>query len=535
MEDKAKEPAKIYDVFVIGGGVNGCGIARDAAGRGLLVGLAESGDIGGATSSASTKLFHGGLRYLEYFEFKLVKEALQEREVLLKMMPHISWPMRFVLPLYRDMRFDKSTPASRLLSRFMPWLKGRRPSWMIRLGLFLYDYIGGRKILPPTASVSLLGSAEGEVLQKHFVKAYEYSDVWVQDARLVVLNARDAQQRGAHIMPRTKVIKARRDGGIWHITIDNENHEQTDIRAKALINATGPWVEKVGAIIGAPNTYQLRLVRGSHIVTRRLYDHDKCYFLQGKDGRIVFIIPYEGDFSLIGTTEQEHFDLLQRPLCSPDEKRYLLDFVNDYLSVKLEEKDIVWSYSGVRPLFEARHPDDGSASATELTREYNLLLDTGGGNGRDAPLLTVLGGKLTTYRSLAEKAVNQIAPFFAAVSPEWSAHSHLPGGDFPIDGFSGILERLMKEYPFLTYSHAHRLVRSYGTDAWYILKSAKSIQDLGENFGATLTQAEVDWLIKHEFAKSADDILWRRTKLGLHFTTAQTAQLNEWVLKHKAQ
>ncbi|MEO1577641.1 MAG: FAD-dependent oxidoreductase, partial [Pseudomonadota bacterium] len=306
-----------YDVFIIGGGINGCGIARDAAGRGLKVGLAEMNDLASATSSSSTKLFHGGLRYLEYFEFRLVREALMEREILLRAMPHISWPMRFVLPYHRDMRFENDTPTSKLLSFVMPWMKGRRPAWLIRLGLFLYDNLGGRKILPGTSTVFLKGRAEGAPLQERFEMAYEYSDCWVEDSRLVVLNARDAAMRGADVMTRTRVVSADRRDGYWEVVLEAGGAQRT-VTAGMLVNAGGPWVgDIIRNTVRSNATEGVRLVRGSHIVTRRLFDHDKCYFFQGTDGRIIFAIPYEGDFTLIGTTDAEHTDPSQKPECTP--------------------------------------------------------------------------------------------------------------------------------------------------------------------------------------------------------------------------
>ena len=342
------------DLFVIGGGINGAGIARDAAGRGLSVTLAEMNDLASATSSASTKLFHGGLRYLEYFEIGLVRHALTEREVLLKAMPHISWPMRFVLPYHRDMRFEGDTPTSKLLRLFMPWMRGRRPAWLIRLGLFLYDNLGGREILPATRSLSLRGTPEGAPLEDRFEKAFEYSDCWIEDSRLVVLNARDAELRGARIMTRTKVVSADRSADGWAVTVEHGADGQREvIHAKMLVNAGGPWVGDIIHNTARLNSSEgVRLVRGSHIVTKRLYDHDKCYFFQGTDGRIIFTIPYEQDFTLIGTTDADHPDPSVTPECTPEEQDYLINFVNGYLKQDITRTDIVWTYSGVRPLYD---------------------------------------------------------------------------------------------------------------------------------------------------------------------------------------
>ncbi|WP_370282437.1 glycerol-3-phosphate dehydrogenase [Pseudooceanicola sp.] len=514
--------AGITDIFVIGGGINGCGIARDAAGRGLSVRLAEMGDLASATSSASTKLFHGGLRYLEYFEFRLVREALIEREVLLNMMPHISWPMRFVLPYHRGMRFDASAPASRLLAAAMPWMKGRRPDWLIRLGLLMYDTLGGRKILPATKVLDLDDSPEGRPLKPEFHKAFEYSDCWVEDSRLVVLNARDAAARGAHVMTRTRVIEAAPEDGHWRIETENtETGARRTHHARVLVNAGGPWVAdvlrhkvRVNASAG------VRLVRGSHIVTRRLFEHDKCYFLQGADGRIIFAIPYETDFTLIGTTDVEHADPDSAPVCTPEEQRYLLDFANRYLRDPISEDDIVWTYSGVRPLY-----DDGASSATAATRDYTLTMDRAGG----APVLNVFGGKITTYRRLAESAMEKIGAHFPGMPGPWTRGAVLPGGDFPVGEVADLMARLGQDYPFLTDFWARRLIRAYGTDAWRLLGDARSAADLGEAFGATLTGAEIEWLMSHEYARTAEDVIWRRSKLGLRLSGGEVARLEAWM------
>ncbi len=500
------------DLFVIGGGINGCGIARDAAGRGLSVALAEMNDLASATSSASTKLFHGGLRYLEYFEFRLVHEALKEREILLRAMPHISWPMRFVLPLYRDMRFDSDTPTSRLLSLFMPWLRGRRPIWLIRLGLFMYDHMGGRKILPGTTSIDLTRDEAGKPLQDRYRRAYEYSDCWVEDSRLVMLNARDAAARGARIMTRTKVISAERDGDLWRI-VTEDAAGTSETRARMLVNAGGPWVESViRNTVHSRSKDGVRLVRGSHIVTKRLFDHDKCYFFQGTDGRIVFAIPYEGDFTLIGTTDAEHDDPDHRPECTPEERQYLLDFVSQYFKRPVTDADVVWSYSGVRPLY-----DDGASSATAATRDYVLTLDQEGG----AALLNVFGGKITTYRRLAESAMTKLAGHSPRIGRPWTAGVPLPGGDFRVDGVDGLISDLRARYGFLDAKWAHRLIRAYGTEATQVLGDATKAADLGRDFGASITARELEWSIAHEWTRTATDFVWRRTKLGLRLSPDQ--------------
>ncbi|MBV7378956.1 glycerol-3-phosphate dehydrogenase [Maritimibacter dapengensis] len=517
---------EVSDLFIIGGGINGCGIARDAAGRGLSVILAEMNDLASATSSASTKLFHGGLRYLEYFEVRLVREALIEREVLLRNMPHISWPMRFVLPYHKDMRFEASTPMSRILSAVMPWMKGRRPAWLIRLGLFLYDHLGGRKILPPTRTLSLTDTPEGVPLEDRFEKAYEYSDCWVEDSRLVVLNARDAADRGAEILTRTQVEKAEREGDLWRIeTRNTENGERVVHFARMLVNAGGPWVgDIIQTKVRLNSSEGVRLVRGSHIVTKRLFDHDKCYFFQGTDGRIIFAIPYETDFTLIGTTDAEHEDPSQSPVCTPDEQRYLIDFANQYLAEDISEDDIVWTYSGVRPLY-----DDGARSATAATRDYTLKVDAAGG----APVLNVFGGKITTYRRLAESALEKIGAHVPAKSGPWTAGASLPGGDFAVDAVDARIDALGEDYPFLTAFWAKRLIRAYGTDAPRLLGDAKSAADLGRDFGATLTEAELSWLMTHEFARTAEDVVWRRNKLGLRLTQAEIDAIEDWMAERR--
>jgi len=521
LHDKAASgPTDAVDLFVIGGGVNGCGIARDAAGRGLSVVLAEQGDLAQGTSSASTKLFHGGLRYLEYFEIRLVRESLIERETLLAAMPHISWPMRFVLPLHPDMRFEGGTPTSRLLSLVMPWMKGRRPDWLIRLGLFLYDHLGGRKILPGTRTLDLATDPSGRALQPKFRRAYEYSDCWVEDSRLVVLNARDAEARGAQILTRAKVVRAERSEGMWLVTIE-EAGGQRQVRARALVKAAGPWVAQV--IAGAlhqSSRESVRLVRGSHIVTHRLYDHDRCYFFQGSDGRIIFAIPYEQDFTLIGTTDHEHQGEPADARCTEAEQDYLCAFASQYFARPVTREDIVWTYSGVRPLY-----DDGARSATAATRDYVLSLDTDGG----APVLNVFGGKITTYRRLAEAALAKLAPHFPGLAPGWTARVPLPGGDFPVDGVAALVARLRAAHPFLTQGWAARLVRAYGTEAAELLAGAQSAADLGRDFGATLTEAELRWLATREYARSAEDVVWRRTKLGLRLDGAQIAAIEDYL------
>ncbi len=517
----------ITDLFVIGGDINGCGIARDAAGRGLSVVLAEKNDLASATSSASTKLFHGGLRYLEYFEFRLVREALIEREVLLKAMPHISWPMRFVLPMHKDMRFDNTTPTSKLLTTVMPWMKGRRPDWLIRLGLFMYDTLGKRGILPGTATLDLTTDAAGKPLKKKFQKAFEYSDCWIEDARLVMLNARDAAARGAEILTRTEVLRAERHADHWQVHLrDSETGVESLRRARMLVNAGGPWVaDLLRQTLGQNSRETVRLVRGSHIVVPKLYDHERCYFFQGQDGRIIFAIPYEEDFTLIGTTDADHPDPQTTPVCTEAEQDYLLEFASTYFERPVSRDQIVWTYSGVRPLY-----DDGASSATAATREYVLTLDQA-----QAPLLNVFGGKITTYRKLAEAALAKIKQVFPATPEDWTAGVPLPGGDFAVADVTKLRDRLAADYPFLSAYAVRRLIRAYGTEAWELLGAAKSAEDLGEAFGATITARELDWVVAREWVRTGEDYLWRRTKLGLRLSEDERAAVDAYIRAATAQ
>lgn len=494
------------DLFIIGGGINGVGIARDAVGRGLSVTLAEQNDLASATSSASTKLFHGGLRYLEYYEFRLVREALIEREVLLNAMPHISWPMRFLLPLHKEMR----------------------PAWLLRLGLFIYDHLGGRKILPPTRAVALRGNPLGKPLKSHFSRAFEYSDCWVQDSRLVSLNARDAADRGAEILVQSEVTQAKRTTDGWEIQVyDKFADKTTTYYAKALINAAGPWVGNIiDNVVDTESKEGVRLVRGSHIVVKKLYDHDRCYIIQNNDGRIVFAIPYENDFTLIGTTDIDHTAAPGEAKCSEEEVNYLCELVSEYFEQPVVADDVVWTYSGVRPLY-----DDKAQNASAATRDYVLRIDDTDG----LPLMNIFGGKITTYRRLAESAMEKLSPYFSdktAIDKKWTAGVHLPGGDFAVQQKDAQIAGLSADYAFLDAKSARRLINLYGTHARDFLGQAKTRADLGKDFGYDLSEAEVKHLICHEFARSADDILWRRTKLGLHFTAEQTAVLQQWLDMH---
>ncbi|WP_417580872.1 glycerol-3-phosphate dehydrogenase [Pelagibacterium sp.] len=491
---------QVFDIFIVGGGINGCGIARDAAGRGYSVCLAEMNDLASGTSSASTKLIHGGLRYLEHYEFRLVREALQEREVLWAMAPHIIWPLRFILPHHN----------------------GLRPAWLLRLGLFLYDHIGGRKRLPATTVRDLREDPIGTVLKPGNAKAFEYSDCWVDDARLVVLTARDAADRGAEIHTRTRLRSAHRNGNHWDITTEDQAGITQTVRARMLVNAAGPWVSDVlSGQIGGNENHDVRLVKGSHIVVRKLYDDPRCFFFQNADGRIFFSIPYQGEFTLIGTTDQDFDGDPASVSISEDEIAYLLDASNQYFKDTIRRDDIVWTYSGVRPLY-----DDGATKAQEATRDY-VLKHTG---GKDSPaLLNVFGGKLTTYRRLAESALKHVESALGRRQPEWTANSTLPGGAFPVDGFEAEVASLQTQYSFLTPQTAHRLVRAYGKLAHTILGAASSVEDMGPDFGFGLTGAEVHYLVEHEWARCAEDILWRRSKLGLHGDEINVVALDAYV------
>lgn len=481
------------DLLIVGGGINGAGIARDAAGRGLKVLLVEQADLASATSSASTKLIHGGLRYLEFFEFRLVREALIERERLLRIAPHIIRPMQFILPHVPELR----------------------PRWLMRLGLFFYDHIGGRKILPPSRSVRLTNGAYG-ALRAGLDHGFAYSDCWVDDSRLVVLNALDACMRGASIRTRTRFISAQVESSQWLATIqDIKSGETTQVRARAIVNAAGPWVQEV--LKGFPamdNEAHVRLVKGSHIVVPRLFSGEHAFMLQNPDGRIVFTIPYQDQFTLVGTTDVPFTGDATKVSISPDEVLYLCSTVNSYFNKHISPGDVKWSYAGVRPL-----SDDESKNASKVTRDYKLELTE---TTPDAPpLLSVFGGKITTYRRLAESALDKLQPHLNSSDQEWTAKATLPGGDLPRADFAAFAEGVHKRWPFLPVTMANRMAHAYGTRVGKILGKAQAMLDLGEHYGAGLTQAEIDYLIANEWARSGDDILWRRTKLGLHLNEQQ--------------
>lgn len=490
-----------YDIFIIGGGVNGCGIARDAVGRGYSVALAEMNDIASGTSSWSSKLIHGGLRYLEHYEFGLVRKALGEREVLLRAAPHVIRPMRFVLP----------------------FRKGMRSGLLLRLGLFLYDHLGKRKLLPGTKNLDLRAHPAGKPLKADYVKGYEYSDCHVSDTRLVVLNAVDAARRGADVMVRTRVLSAERNDAGWSVEYaDERTGERKTATARLLVNAGGPWVDDVITQVTRRNdTRNVRLVAGSHIVTRKLFDHEEAYIVQNDDGRIVFLIPYEG-LTMIGTTDRDYDGDPGHATISEEETEYLLEIANEYLKEPITREDIVWTFCGVRPLF-----DDGASEAQEATRDY--VLRTERGEGDEAPLVNIFGGKLTTFRTLSEQVLLHIEEAIGRKGKAWTAYAPLPGGEFHPTDFEEKLTEFHSAYPFLEYAHARRLFKAYGTDAWTVLGEARSLDDLGRHFGHDLYEREVDYATVSEFATSAQDIIWRRSKLGLHLSAEEVAALEEFV------
>lgn len=492
-----------YDLLVVGGGINGAGIARDAAGRGLSVLLCEQDDLASHTSSASTKLIHGGLRYLEYKEFGLVRKALQERETLLRAAPHIMWPLRFVMP-------------------HMPNL---RPAWLIRIGLFLYDHLAKRELLPGSRGIDMRRHAAGAPLVDSIRRGFVYSDGWVDDARLVVLNALDAKERGAEILTRTKLVSAERRSDEWEARLQQPDGAIRVVRARAIANAAGPWVGDVlhGAL-GRGAHHSVRLVKGSHIVTRRLFDHDHAYIFQNPDKRIIFAIPYERDFTLIGTTDVEYTSDPARVAIDRDETQYLCDSINRYFKRKISPADVHWTYSGVRPLLE----DENAANASAVTRDYRLEMDDGEG----APLLSVFGGKITTFRKLGEEAGDMLCRALGRDAPAWTAGAPLPGGDIANAKFDAFADAFAKRHRWLPAPLARRYARAYGTRAARVVGDAQSLADLGAEIVPGLFEAELRYLRDTEWATCAQDVLWRRSKLGLHVAPgtldAASAALDAW-------
>ena len=499
----APSSRRAYDLLVVGGGINGVGIARDAAGRGLSVCLCEKDDLASHTSSWSSKLIHGGLRYLEQYEFRLVRESLREREVLLRSAPHLIQPLTFVLP---------HAPAM-------------RPAWMIRLGLLLYDRLGKRELLPGSGSIDLASAPEGAPLKASFTRGFTYGDAFVDDSRLVVTNAIDAADRGAVILTRTPCTAARRLADRWEVVLEGPNG-RSEVTARALVNATGPWVSSfIGKELGLPKPSRVRLVKGSHIVVSRLFEHDRAYILQNEDRRIVFAIPFMGRFTLIGTTDVDHEGEIDAPRITPEETAYLCEAVNRYFRCEIGPADVVWSYAGVRPLH-----DDASGNPSTVTRDYVLDLEA---PGDGAPLLSVLGGKLTTYRRLAEQALAKLQPVLGFTAGAWTAAATLPGGDLPAGGLPELVRTLEREYPWLDGTMLKRLARAYGTRAEWILGDARSLLDLGREIAPRLFEAELDYLVRHEWARTAEDVLWRRSKLGLFLDMSAQGQLGAWMQRNE--
>lgn len=495
------------DIFVIGGGVNGVGIARDAAGRGLKTILVDQADLAGATSSASSKLIHGGLRYLENYEFRLVRESLMERETLWKIAPHLITPMRFILPHQ----------------------KGMRPAFILRLGLFLYDHIGGRKLLPATKRLALGNVPEGTPLQDGLKVGFEYSDCWVDDARLVIANALGAQEKGVQILTRHTFTGAERRDGMWRISVKNSEGRIHTCAAKVLVNASGPWVDQSLQKCGqfGSNQSTVRLVKGSHIIVPKLYGHDRAYTFQHPDGRVIFAIPYEKNFTLIGTTDTPFSNDPREAKADEAEIEYLCALASQYFAQPVQPEDVVWSYSGVRPLY-----DDGAESASKATRDYVLDLQDQDGA---CPLLNIYGGKVTTYRCLAEEALEKLEPYIEMKTGAWTKDAPLPGGDLPtakdpkasLDAF---IQTVSREYQWLDAAVAERLAASYGTRVHQLLDGVKSSADMGQYFGAGLFAREIDFLVQYEWAVTAEDVLWRRSKLGLHMTADQRAAVSDYLL-----
>ncbi|CAN7170589.1 glycerol-3-phosphate dehydrogenase [Rhizobium sp. LjRoot254] len=497
---------EMIDLLVIGGGINGAGIARDAAGRGLSVILCEKGDLAEGTSSRSGKLVHGGLRYLEYYEFRLVREALIEREVLLNSASHIIWPMRFVLP---------HSPED-------------RPAWLVRLGLFLYDHLGGRKRLPGTRTLDLRRDPEGAPILDKYAKGFEYSDCWVDDARLVLLNALDAREKGATVLTRTACTSARREDGGWTVQIrDERTGEIRSVRAKVVVNAGGPWVNDiVGRVAGSNSRRNVRLVKGSHIIVPKFWEGQQAYLVQNHDKRVIFINPYEGDKALIGTTDIPYEGRPEEVKADESEIEYLIAAVNRYFKEKLRRSDVLESFSGVRPLF-----DDGKGNPSAVTRDYVFDLDETGG----APLLNVFGGKITTFRKLSEHAIQRIAKFFPGMGGDWTRGATLPGGEIENADYVQFTEKLRRDYPWMPRALVHHYGRLYGARTVRLVAGASSLAGLGRHFGAELYEAEVRYLVANEWAQTSEDVLRRRTKQGLHLSAEQKSAFEAWFNNELAQ
>lgn len=498
--------AEVADLLVIGGGINGTGIARDAVGRGLSVVLCEKDDLAQGTSSRSGKLIHGGLRYLEYYEFRLVRESLTEREVVMNMAPHIVWPLRFVLPHN----------------------KGTRPAWLVRLGLFLYDHLGGRKRLPGTRTLNLQKDPEGKVIKDEFKTAFEYSDCWCDDARLVVLNAKSAAEKGATILTRTAFVGAQRDGDHWVAELrDQRSGEVRKVRARALVNLAGPWVDGVlGDTQGVKSTRRVRQVKGSHIVVRKFWDGPNAYLVQHTDKRVIFINPYEAHFALIGTTDIPYQGEPGEVQIDDSEVEYLCGVVNRYFKQPLSAADVVYKFSGVRPLLE-----DDADNPSAVTRDYQIDMD---GDQNTPVMLSVFGGKLTTYRKLAQHALEKLQPFFPQMAGEWTETEPLPGGDMPDADFDAYLAAFKRDYDWLPPALTLHYLRLYGTRARHLLDDAQSLADLGQHFGGQCYEREMRYLLNEEWAETLEDILWRRTKHGLHLSDAEQEALGQWLARNRA-
>lgn len=499
------------DLLVVGGGINGAGIARDAAGRGLCVVLCEKDDLASHTSSASTKLIHGGLRYLEYYEFSLVRKALIEREVLLRAAPHIMHPLRFV----------------------MPHAPGQRPALLIRAGLFLYDFLAKRELLPGSSGIGLRCHVAGRPLKPEFTRGFVYSDGWVDDARLVVLNAMDACMHGAAIKTRTVCTALRREGGLWHATLRGADGKDSVVRARSVVNAAGPWTASLlGQALPQRSSQHLRLIKGSHIVVKRLFDHDHAYIFQNRDGRIVFAIPYEQKFTLIGTTDLDYKGDANAVAITPEEVSYLCELVSQYFKEPVRPEHVVWTYSGVRPLVE-----DEAQDAKAVTRGYRLELDDDCGA---APLLSIFGGKITTYRKLSEEAVDMLCKALGNRQPGWTAKACLPGGDLFGDTpqncavlrYDEWRDKLLRQYEWLPRMLVARYARAYGTRIHTLLAGRVKLEDMGVELEPGLYEAEADYLRRYEWATTAQDILWRRSKLGLHVPEGAEARLAVWLAAH---